>query len=113
AQTGIDFEIIVVDDASTDRSAEIARSFSENLGQTAGGSPDEGVRGYASRAGTDAWSSTDYVGADALVRPRPAELPPDDRIMPRVTVLSAPPLPDNWTGKNNAMSAGAKIAKAK
>ncbi len=109
-QTGIDFEIIIVDDASTDRTAEIARSFSDrdlNI------SPDEGVRGYASRAGTDAWRSTDYVGADALVRPRPAGLSPDDRIMPRVTVLSAPPLPDNWTGKNNAMSAGAKIAKAK
>jgi GT2 family glycosyltransferase len=29
------------------------------------------------------------------------------------TLLSAPPLPDNWTGKNNAVSAGAKIAKAK
>jgi glycosyltransferase involved in cell wall biosynthesis len=84
AQTGIDFEIIVVDDASTDRTAEIARSF-----------------------------ETNHVGADALVRPGPAGLSPDDRIMPRVTVLSAPPLPANWTGKNNAMSGGAKIAKAK
>src|SRR5947209_8454107 len=73
-QTGIDFEIIIVDDASTDRTAEIARSFV---------SPDEGVRGYASGAGTDAWSSTDYVGADALVRPRPAGLSPDDRMMRR------------------------------
>jgi glycosyltransferase involved in cell wall biosynthesis len=32
---------------------------------------------------------------------------------PNVTVISAPPLPDNWTGKNNAMSAGAKVAKGK
>ena len=31
----------------------------------------------------------------------------------RVTLISAPPLPENWTGKNNAMSAGAKIAKGK
>src|SRR2546430_17648500 len=83
AQTEIDFEIIVVDDASTDRTAEIARSFSENPGQT------------ASRAGTDALISTAYVGADALVRPRPARLSPDDRSMPRLTGLSAPPLPAN------------------
>src|SRR5438105_13900816 len=80
AQTGIDFEIVVVDDASTDRTAEIARSFSENFGQTAGGSPDEGVRGYASRAGTDTWSSTDYVAADAPVLPRRAWLSPHSTI---------------------------------
>ncbi|HZQ19618.1 MAG TPA: glycosyltransferase family 2 protein [Terriglobales bacterium] len=57
AQTGIDYEIIIVDDASTDRTAEIARSF------------------------------------------------------PGVRVIEAGPLPENWTGKNNAMAAGAKIAK--
>lgn len=57
-QTGIPFDLIVVDDASTDRTAEIARSFTKH-------------------------------------------------------VISAPPLPDNWTGKNNAMSAGAKTATGK
>jgi glycosyltransferase involved in cell wall biosynthesis len=68
-QTGIDFELIVVDDASTDRTAEIARTF------------------ITSRAG-------------AALQARP-----------ELTVVPAPPLPDNWTGKNNAMAAGAKIAK--
>ena len=97
AQTGIDFEIIVVDDASRDRTAEIARSFSDrdlNI------SPDEDVRGYVSRAGDESCASTADVGAGAPARPRP-------------TLIPAPPLPDNWTGKNNAMSAGAKIAQAK
>ena len=32
---------------------------------------------------------------------------------PPITTISAPPLPENWTGKNNAMSAGAKIARGK
>lgn len=59
AQRGINFEIIVVDDASTDRTAEIARSF------------------------------------------------------PGVQVIEAGRLPENWTGKNNAMAAGAKIAHPK
>lgn len=69
AQTGIEFEVIVVDDASTDRTAEIARSFSRTHG-----------------------------AAGVLARPT-------------FTVIAAPPLPENWTGKNNAMSAGAKIAR--
>ena len=65
AQSEIDCEIIVVDDGSTDRTANIAKSFSEV----------------------------------------------DSR--PRVTVVSAPLLPAGWTGKNNAMSAGAKVARGR
>src|SRR5207245_10889066 len=56
-QGGVDFETIVVDDASTDRTREIAHSF------------------------------------------------------PSVEVLAAPPVPDGWTGKNNALVCGANHAR--
>ncbi len=56
AQTGVPFEVIVVDDHSTDRTREIAASFS-------------GIR-----------------------------------------VLQARPLPEGWTGKNNAVTTGALAA---
>ncbi len=57
AQTGVTFEIIVVDDHSTDRTREIANSF------------------------------------------------------PGVRVIDAGPLPDGWTGKNNAAATGARQAQ--
>ena len=56
-QTGVSFEIIVVNDHSTDRTAEIAKSFSA------------------------------------------------------VRVVDAGPLPDGWTGKNNAVATGARAAR--
>jgi glycosyltransferase involved in cell wall biosynthesis len=57
SQTGVSFEIIVIDDASTDRTRQIAESFSQ------------------------------------------------------VHIIDAPPLPPEWTGKNNALAAGAKAAR--
>jgi glycosyltransferase involved in cell wall biosynthesis len=57
AQTGLDPEVIVVDDASTDQTREIARSF------------------------------------------------------PSVRLVDAGPPPGGWTGKNNAVAAGARVAR--
>lgn len=71
AQSGIDFEIIVVDDESMDRTVAIARSYVNSRAE------------------------------NVLAR------------RPQVTVISAAPLVDGWTGKNNAMSAGAKVARGK
>src|SRR5580700_6130842 len=59
AQSGVAFEIIVVDDHTTDRTREIAQSF-----------PEE-----------------------------------------KVHVIEAPPLPTSWTGKNNAVTRGARQAR--
>ena len=99
-QTGIRFGIIVVDDDSTDRTAEIARSFATRKPETRGPSDharDEHERDDHTREGT----------ASAV----PQDSPSDDRgFSPAVRVIPAGPLPENWTGKNNAMSAGAKAA---
>jgi glycosyltransferase involved in cell wall biosynthesis len=84
-QTGIAFEIVVVDDASTDRTPEIARSF-----------------------------ATTHVGAEALVRLNNLDCGGAGApTRPPVHVISAPALPENWTGKNNAMAAGARVAHTK
>ena len=101
-QTGIDYEIIVVDDASTDRTAEIAKSFAAHE------MPDR-------LSGEDGRSSTNHVGADALTRPNDSTNYEGTGVpaRPKLTLISAPPLPENWAGKNNAMSAGAKVAKGK
>ncbi len=86
AQTGISFEIVVVDDDSTDRTAEIARSF----------------------------ATREREGAASDVPHNPPSDSNDRGFSPSsVIVIPAGPLPDNRTGKNNAMSAGAKIAKGK
>jgi glycosyltransferase involved in cell wall biosynthesis len=62
SQTGVSFEIIVVDDHSTDRTREIAESFAANG-------------------------------------------------MGNVRIIDAGPLPDHWTGKNNAVTTGARAAR--
>lgn len=128
AQTGIDYEIIVVDDDSTDRTAEIARSFESRerlkgedaarTDQTDNATTGKGTT--SSRAENGHEKSNGTAGSRAL----PAVFLSDAsvgstrvsagvHVRPVAHLISAPPLPDNWTGKNNAMSAGAKIAKGK
>jgi glycosyltransferase involved in cell wall biosynthesis len=115
SQAGIAFEIAVVDDASSDRTAEIARSFvvpsSANRERAAADIRSAGVapQGRTSLAqdgspGLNAPTSSSPGGTTDVSGKASGS---------RLTLVSAPPLPENWTGKNNAMSAGAKIAKGK
>lgn len=102
AQTGIDYEIIVVDDASTDRTAEIARAFAAGRGITA----DAAAGTAESRALPASFLH------DTTVR-LTANMLAEIHVRPEIQVMEAGALPANWTGKNNAMTAGAKIAKGK
>jgi glycosyltransferase involved in cell wall biosynthesis len=81
-QIGVDFEIIVVDDHSTDQTHEIAESFAGRVG------PDAPFR-VARECHADSLAG----GAR------------------RVRVIEAGPLPAGWTGKNNAVATGAREAR--
>jgi glycosyltransferase involved in cell wall biosynthesis len=78
-QTGVDFETIVVDDHSTDRTREIATSFA----------------------------------ADLLCEDRPAPDHADTDRPGKLRIIEAGPLPEGWTGKNNAVVTGAQAARGK
>jgi len=71
-QRGVPFEIIVVDDASTDRTREIAESFTRV-------------------------KACPFIAANSDLAD--------------VTVISARPLGDGWTGKSNASATGADAAR--
>ena len=114
SQAGIAFEIIVVDDASTDRTAEIARSFIAPSAEGERAGADICPAGEAPQGRT----TLAQDGSPGLNAPIPSS--PGGTIdvcrnasNSRLVLISASPLPENWTGKNNAMSAGAKIAKGK
>src|SRR5581483_8625189 len=102
SQDGTTFEIIVVDDASTDRTPEIARSFvkASVAADPQARPPGTHVRSSNEDARGHGTSSLEQAGTDTPVRPA-------------VRIIPAGPLPKGWTGKNNAMAAGAKLARGK
>jgi glycosyltransferase involved in cell wall biosynthesis len=80
SQTGVSFEIVVVDDHSTDHTREIAESFAADRGGDADAEPRTPSSGGARNASA-------------------------------VRVIEADPLPEHWTGKNNAVATGARAAR--
>jgi glycosyltransferase involved in cell wall biosynthesis len=136
-QTGIDSEIIVVNDDSTDRTAEIALSFTNRTGiavndgidhdgNTTTGKGTAFSRAERSLDKTNGTAESRALPASAsfgddeppasltgFATPSSAHVAADVHVRPAVHFISAPALPANWTGKNNAMAAGAKIAKGK
>ena len=112
SQPGIPFEIIVVDDASVDRTGEIARSF-VGMGPEGASRQQRNADTPSPRGDSRTNRHTALLTTGGQYRGTVETYAPPKEQYPPVTVISAPPLPENWTGKNNAMSAGAKIARGK
>ncbi len=103
-QAGVAFEIIVVNDHSTDRTREIAESF-ETDGRHC--DPDLSVP-HLPKSGR--YGAPEDVVNDEIVSD--PHLPKSGRYgAPRVRVIDAPELPRGWYGKSNACVAGSKLAR--
>jgi glycosyltransferase involved in cell wall biosynthesis len=95
-QTGVSFEIIVVDDHSTDRTREIAESFVAHEADTIPAAPDADVKPRTPSSG--------------VAREARNPSPPNSGLT-NIRVIEADPLPTNWTGKNNAVTTGSRAAR--